>query len=152
MCKGYYQRARDRADTIDRPLVVVGAPAKSMSQYRCGDVPCVDINGCKSCKAPPRDVTVAGAIALEDDSAVVFSPYVLEYVDNPEAAMAEMQRVAGSPENMYIPTIQDWATGTRVMTGAKHQINRMPWESGTGPWFHSVRKTFVATQKKRKVF
>ncbi len=136
--RGYHRRARELADQMGRPLVVVGARSGggggirttgNLSQYECGDAAgggCVDLGGCTDCGSGSRDVCVAGAIPLEDDSAVVFVSHVLEYVDDPDRAWAEIVRVAGSPERVYVSRNQPWATWTRVATGAKWMIDDAP--------------------------
>jgi SAM-dependent methyltransferase len=134
--RGMHQRARDLADVLDRPLIVVGARSGgggglrttgNLSQYSCGDVcGCVDLAGCTDCKSVGRDVCVYGSIPVEDDSSVVFVSHVLEYVDDPDRAWAEITRVAGSPERVYVSRNQPWATWTRVATGARWMIDNAP--------------------------
>lgn len=126
--KAMYGRARARAIETGKPLVVVGAPmaSGSLSQYRCGDLPCIDLEGCSACAAPPRDVTVAGAIPVQDGGAVVLVQYVLEYVENIDGAWAEIKRAAGRSGDVFVSRVQDWATFTRLMTGCKRIIKSAP--------------------------
>lgn len=151
--RGYHRRARDLADDLGRPLVVVGARSGGgggirttggLAQYACGDAAtggCVDLAGCTDCGSAPRDVCEVGAIPLEDDSAVVFVSHVLEYVDDPDRAWAEIVRVAGSPERVYVSRNQPWATWTRVATGARWTIDSAP-PSGEFK-FHAVTRAPV---------
>jgi hypothetical protein len=126
-----YELARCRADRTGKPLVVVGAPTAcrhgvvsgSLAQYRCGDLPCVDLEGCAACGAPPTDLERPGAIAVEDGGAVVCVQYVLEYVGDVEAAWREVCRAAGSPRDVLVSRVQGWAPGTRVLTGCRRLLD-----------------------------
>lgn len=153
--RALYRRARAHADALGRPLVVVGAPSQGwvkdgLAQYRCGDLPCVDLGGCAHCRAPGRDVTKVGGIPARTDSAVVLCQYVLEYTDDPKAGYAEMVRVAGVERNVFVNRVQDWATVTRLYTGQKHLITAPP-RLADDRWFHKVRKPFTAAQRKRRI-
>jgi hypothetical protein len=134
---------------------LVGAPSQgwvrgALAQYRCGDLPCVDLGGCAACAAPGRDVTRVGGIPARADTAVVLCQYVLEYTHDPKAGYAEMVRVAGAERNVFVNRVPEWVTGTRVMTGQNFLITEPPRLSDDR-WFHPVRRTFVAVQKKRRI-
>lgn len=133
---GLHRQARDLATEMRRPLVVVGARSGgggnnlttgALSQYDCGDLGgCVDLAGCSDCGSTPCDICLPGSIPAEDDSAVVFVAHVLEYVDDPDRAWAEIVRVAGDPNRVFVSRNQKWATMTRVFTGAKWSIDSAP--------------------------
>lgn len=107
-----FVRARDRADAIRRPLVVVGAPDWS-GNHPCGDV-CVDAHGCPDCGARPADVERVGGIPLGKDSAVVFVSRVFERSRDIDAAWREVERVGGSMDNIFVSHVQPWASWTSV--------------------------------------
>lgn len=151
--RGFHRRARDLADELGRPLVVVGARSGggggirttgNLAQYDCGDAVtggCVDLAGCADCKSVGRDVCAYGGIPVDDDSSVVFVSHVLEYVDDPDRAWREIVRVAGSPERVYVSRNQPWATWTRVATGARWTIDNAP---PTGEFaYHAVTRAPV---------
>ena len=69
---GLFERARLRAEELERPLVVVGSPTRSLG-ISCGDRQCVHPAGCPRCGAPPMDVAPPGGIPADDDSIVVFT-------------------------------------------------------------------------------
>lgn len=118
-----YRAANERAVTLQRRLVVVGDPdagfhTRMWRAYGCGDV-CVDLNGCPQCPVTVvADVTKRVA-ELEDDSSVVFVSCVLEYVDNMQAAMAEILRIAGARENVFLVSVQPWTLTARLYPSAR---------------------------------
>jgi hypothetical protein len=128
--KSYYARARERASSLHRPLVVVGAPTSGLVRnYPCGDL-CIDLEGCMACGSPPRDVEAPGGIPLDDDSAVVFVSYVFEYVDDIEAAWREVRRVAGHTDNCFVASVQTWATWTHLLyPGSRWIVEEAPPDS-----------------------
>ncbi|MCY1062153.1 methyltransferase domain-containing protein [Nannocystis sp. SCPEA4] len=110
-----------RAQALGRPLVVVGDPDAGMHTrlaraYGCGDV-CVDLGGCPLCPvAIAADITKP--LPFADNSVVVFVACVFEYVDNVEAAYAELLRVAGSPDNLFVVNVQPWTLTAHLYPGA----------------------------------
>jgi hypothetical protein len=118
-----YAAANERALKLNRKLIVIGDPdaglhTRLMRAYGCGDV-CVDLNGCPQCP-----VTVVADITkridgIDDDSAVVFVSCVLEYVGDLNAALAEILRVAGSRENVFIVAVQPWTLTARLYPSAR---------------------------------
>ena len=104
-----FKSASERAATLGRKLVVVGDPDAGMHTrllraYGCGDV-CVDLNGCPKCPVTVvADITRGPIPDLADDSAVVFVSCVLEYVGDLDAALREIARIAGSPDNIFVVT------------------------------------------------
>jgi SAM-dependent methyltransferase len=118
-----FRLAVDRAGALGRPLVVIGDPdggmhTRLMRAYGCGDV-CVDMNGCPRCPVTVvADITKGPIPNIPDDSAVVFVSCVLEYVTDLQAALAEIARIAGKPENVFIVTVQPWTLTSRLYPGA----------------------------------
>jgi hypothetical protein len=111
-----FQLARARAATLSRPLVVVGAPDGGVTAgYGCGDIT-VDLAP-SSCPGSVRwDITKTWPIA--DNSVVVFCSCVLEYVSNPDVAVAEMKRVSGG--EMFIVGVEPWTLTAFMYPGAKN--------------------------------
>lgn len=109
-----YNRAKARARQTQRPLVIVGAPSGGLiGNYPCGDY-CVDLQGCKDCGAPKRNVEKVGGIPLRANSGVVFVSYTFEYCVDIDAAWREVERVGGSMDNIFVGHVQPWATWTHV--------------------------------------
>lgn len=118
-----FKTAAERADALARRLIVIGDPdagfhTRLMRAYGCGDV-CVDMNGCPRCP-----VTVVADITkkipgVDDDSAVVFISCVLEYVVDLNAALAEILRIAGSHDNIFLVFVQPWTLTARLYPGAR---------------------------------
>lgn len=92
--------------------------------YGCGDL-CVDINGCPLCKVVQvADITAGPVRGVPDDSAVVFVSCVLEYVNDPAAAVHELRRMAGSPENLFDVAVQHWTLTAALYPGARWTMVR----------------------------
>lgn len=119
-----FRLAAERASALGRRLVVIGDPdagmhTRLMRAYGCGDV-CVDMNGCPSCPVTVvADITKGPIPDIADDSAVVFLSCVLEYVSDLNAALREVARIAGSPENVFVVTVQPWTLTARLYPGAR---------------------------------
>jgi hypothetical protein len=118
-----FRLAVDRAAALGRPLVVIGDPdggmhTRLLRAYGCGDV-CVDLSGCPKCPVTVvADITKGPIPGIADDSSVVFVSCVLEYVTDLQAALAEIARMAGRPENVFIVTVQPWTLTARLYPGA----------------------------------
>lgn len=119
-----YDLAVRRAAALGRPLVVVGDPdagahTRLYRAYGCGDL-CVDINGCPMCRVVRvADITAGPIPGLATDSAVVFVSCVLEYVDDAEAAIRELNRIAGGPDNLFMVSVQPWTITAALYPGAR---------------------------------
>ena len=141
-----FRTAAERADALGRRLIVIGDPdagfhTRLMRAYGCGDV-CVDMNGCPRCP-----VTVVADITkkvpgVDDDSAVVFISCVLEYVADLNAALAEILRIAGSHDNIFLVFVQPWTLTARLYPGAR-------WRgAANGPDEPGVAMTAVGLEEK----
>lgn len=130
-CRLLYQLAKARAAKTGKPLAVVGSPGLGQSgargnAYSCGDL-CVDIRGCPVCGAKPCDLTDQGGIPVRPGGAVVFVSYVLEYVDDCDAAWREVVRACGNPKtDAFVAYVQPWATWTRIGTGCNWILESAP--------------------------
>lgn len=119
-----FAAAARRAAELRRPLVVVGDPdagahTRLMRAYDCGDL-CIDLHGCPMCRVmQAADLTAGPVPGIADDSAVVFVSCVLEYVSDPEAALLELQRMAGSAENLFIVFVDSWSLTAALYPGAR---------------------------------
>ena len=119
-----FAAAARRAAELGRPLVVVGDPdagahTRLMRAYDCGDL-CIDLHGCPMCRVmQAADLTAGPVPGIANDSAVVFVSCVLEYVSDPEAALHELQRMAGSAENLFIVFVDSWSLTAALYPGAR---------------------------------
>jgi len=119
-----FDAASRRASELGRPLVVVGDPdagahTRLVRAYDCGDL-CIDLRGCPRCRVMrAADLTAGPVPDIRDDSAVVFVSCVLEYVSDPEAALRELQRMAGSPENLFLVHVEPWSLTAALYPGAR---------------------------------
>jgi len=119
-----FAAAARRAGELRRPLVVVGDPdagahTRLMRAYDCGDL-CIDLHGCPMCRVmQAADLTAGPVPGIADDSAVVFVSCVLEYVSDPEAALRELHRMAGSPDNLFLVMVEPWSLTAALYPGAR---------------------------------
>ena len=117
-----YAIAKERADEIQRPLIVVGSPNAATGGYPCGDL-CVDLAGCSRCGEPPID---ARKIPAKDDSAVVFISCTLEYIPEIREAWKEILRVAGSVDNIFVVAVQNWTLTASAYPNSQWIIEAAP--------------------------
>ena len=121
-----FEAAARRASALGRPLVVVGDPdagahTRLVRAYDCGDL-CIDLQGCPRCQVmQAADLTAGPVPGVADDSAIVFVSCVLEYVADPAAA-AELRRMAGSPENLFIVFVEPWSLTASLYPGARWAV------------------------------
>ncbi len=119
-----FEAAARRATALGRPLVVVGDPdagahTRLVRAYECGDL-CIDLRGCPRCQVmQAADLTAGPVPGVADDSAVVFVSCVLEYVSDTAAALHELNRMAGSPDNMFLVLVEPWSLTAALYPGAR---------------------------------
>jgi hypothetical protein len=139
-----YQAAVRRASEAGRPLIVVGDPdagthTRLVRAYGCGDL-CIDLRGCPRCEVmKAADLTQGPVAGIADDSAVVYVSCVLEYVADPEAALRELRRMAGSPDNLFLVFVEPWSLTAALYPGAR-------WAGGADE--HQVTMKPVSTPRK----
>lgn len=136
-----FAAAKARATATGRRLVVVGAPGaglhtRVLPAYGCGDV-CVDLEGCPTCPVSETVDLVTGHTTVPDGSAVVYVSCVLEYVNDPSAAMREILRMAGDLSNVFLVTVQPW-----TLTGALYPnaVSSIDPQTGTAVPVTTTRK------------
>lgn len=125
--KALYRMAAERAKATGKTLVVVGDPdggahTRLARAYDCGDI-CVDLNGCSECPvAVAADITQGPIEQIADGSAVVFVSCVLEYVSDFQAAWAEVLRMAGTVDDVFLVEVQPWTLTGAMYPGAKQVL------------------------------
>lgn len=119
-----FAAAVQRARALGRPLFVIGDPdagahTRLVRAYGCGDL-CIDLRGCPRCpNARNADITRGPLADIADDSAVVFVACVFEYVGDLPAALAELSRIAGRPDNLFAVTVQPWSFTAALYPGTR---------------------------------
>jgi len=115
-----YGSAFHRAHELGRPLVVIGAPDGGVTTgYGCGNVT-VDLAGSAVCpNVLAIDITDT-AMPFADNSCVVFVSCVLEYVSDPEPALAEIQRISGG--QAFFVGVEPWTLTAYLYPGAKRTL------------------------------
>lgn len=129
-----FAAAQARALALNRPLVVVGDPnggvwSRVFPAYGCGDV-CVDLHGCPACARQLR-ADLTQRVNLADDSGVVFVSCVFEYIEDLPAAWAEVMRIAGTAENVFVVKVQPGTLSSILVPGAKWTIVSAPPEGAS---------------------
>lgn len=105
-----YAFAQARARELGKPLVVVGAPDMGPTPGPgCGDIT-IDMGRSACPNFIQADITKR--IPLKSDSAVVLVLAVLEYVDDYDGALAELNRVAG--DELYVVRVEPWTLTSRL--------------------------------------
>lgn len=113
-----FARAQAEATALGRPLVVIGAPDGGItSGYGCGDVT-VDISGSVCPNTIVADVTKT--LPFSDDSVVVFCSCVLEYVADPDSAIAEIERISGG--HVHWVGVEPWTLTALYVDGARRTL------------------------------
>lgn len=99
-----------------------GAHTRLVRAYDCGDL-CLDLHGCPRCEVmQAADLTAGPVPGIGDDSAVVFVSCVLEYVSDPEAALRELQRMAGASDNLFMVFVEPWTLTAALYPGARWAV------------------------------
>jgi hypothetical protein len=123
-----YNEALARSRATHKPLIVFGAPTQRVVQavfhdYACGDL-CIDEYGCPPCTSfiagRPEDVLPR----LGTASAVVFVSDALEYVDDIEGVVRELQRISGG--DLYVSHTDPTTLAAWAWPGAHYRILQAP--------------------------
>lgn len=113
-----YAQAVAFAQSIDRPLVVIGAPDSGPTcGYGCGDI-VVDLAESSCPNSIVADVTKR--IPIADDSCVVFVSCVLEYVNDADAAVQEIERISGG--YVFWVGVEPWTLTAYLYPGAQRTL------------------------------
>jgi len=118
-----YEQALAAAQALGRPLVVIGAPDGGVtSGYGCGDVT-IDLAQ-SSCPTSLR-ADITKTLLFPDNSVVVFCSCVLEYVNDADAAVREIQRISGG--YAYFVGVEPWTLSAKWYPGAKRSMPAQYW-------------------------
>ena len=124
----WFNKALEKSVKENRKLIVIGDPDGGWTHgdYGYGDL-CLDLTGCPLAPNSKKFDLSKDSIPLPDNSSVVFSPFVLDLIDNPEYGYKEMLRVAGNTSNLFILVLKpcEWAFYT--YPGVKSDIECVPF-------------------------
>ena len=113
-----YEAALEHAQAIGRPLMVIGAPDGGVtSGYGCGDIAC-DLAPSSCPVSIEADIT--DRIPVPDHSVVVFCSCVLEYVNDLQGALSEIQRVSGG--HAFFVGVEPWTLTAFCYPGARRSL------------------------------
>jgi SAM-dependent methyltransferase len=114
-----FQVAEAWAKSLNRPLIVIGAPDGGVtSGYGCGDTT-IDLAPTSCPNGKVLDITKP--LPFTDDSVVVFCSCVLEYVDDPNAAISEIRRISGG--YMFFVGVEPWTLTSLLYPGARQSLS-----------------------------
>lgn len=114
-----YNAALQYAKSVGKPLVVIGAPDSGpTSGYGCGTIT-VDLSKTSCPNSIQLDITKS-LLPFPNDSVVVFVSCVLEYIDNYEFALHEINRVSGG--HAYFVGVEPWTFTGHLFPGAKRTL------------------------------
>jgi len=113
-----YQQALAYAQSVNLPLVVIGAPDGGVTcGYGCGDIT-VDLVESTCPNSIVADVTKR--IPIKDNSCVVFVSCVLEYVNDVDAAVGEIERISGG--RVFWVGVEPWTLTAYLYPGAQRTL------------------------------
>ena len=124
--KAQWRKARDLADTTGKDLLVVGAP---MGMYPCGDTT-VDIQDPSAfCPINGVEASVEALPFADKQFGAVYVSHVLEHVCHPDAALAELHRVA---DHVIVSYPRWWRVISWLSPG--HTWIMWPSRDAEAPW------------------
>lgn len=135
-----FKAAQEDAKASGRKLVVVGAPDMGATAGPgCGDVT-IDIGESKCPGFLKADITER--LPFDDDSVTVFVSCVLEYVGNYEAALKELQRIAG--DHLYVTRVEPWTLTAYLYPGARRTLSESSGQWRRKPVLSGVQRRAYA--------
>lgn len=128
-----YTEAKQRAEELGRPLVVLGDPDAGLLNralgraWQCGNIT-IDPRGASACDGPqqqsiqgqPEDVLRE----MPAGSAVIYDSGLFAKSDKPQALAVEMQRVSGG--EVYMSDAGPWTLAAFFEPGRKRRLYEMP--------------------------
>jgi len=132
-----FNLAQFRANQTGKRLIVVGDPDGGVvnrflgRDYDCGAL-CVDKKGCLSCPEYAHGRLEDILPQMPSDSAVVFVSATLEYVDDMDQVLAQLQRVSGG--DLFVVTVEPWTLTSLFYPGARRQIYEAPPDDPRFRW------------------
>lgn len=124
-----FNLAQQRAQETGKRLIVIGDPDSGIvnrflgRDYDCGTL-CIDRNGCLSCPQYEQSRLEDVLPTLSTGSAVVYVSGVLEYVEDIDRVLGELQRISGG--DMYVVTLKPWTLTSMFWPGSKRQFYEAP--------------------------
>lgn len=124
-----FNLAQARARETGKRLIVIGDPDSGIvnrflgRDYDCGAL-CIDRNGCLSCPQYEQARLEDVLPTLPTNSAVVYVSAVLEYVQDIDRVLAELQRISSG--DLYVVTIKPWTLTSLLWPGSKRQFYEAP--------------------------
>ena len=117
-----YKLAKDKSLKINKKLLVVGDPyyghgskfySLFMKNYDCGDIT-IDLTGAPKCHNSYKIDILSYLKKQPSNSLVIFISCVLEYVDDIDDIINEINRVAGDASNIFIVTVTKYSLSAYI--------------------------------------
>lgn len=113
-----YAKAQTRAQTLRRPLVVIGAPDNGFTGgYGCGDIT-IDMANSTCPRLLKYDIT--RPLPFRDNSVCCVVMCTLEYVHALEPALQEIARISGG--HAFFVGVEPWTIAAYLYPGAKRTL------------------------------
>lgn len=135
-----FRKAQEASAASGKPLLVVGRPDMGFTGlYGCGEGDCLDISGCPTCENSIK-ANIENLSDIPDKKyGACFVSHVLEHVQHPEQALAELQRVA---DQVYIGYPRAWTLGAWIHPSHSQFMG----QNGDGSWWFRAIPGRVANQ------
>ena len=112
-----YKMSKDASIKKNKKLLVVGDPysghgsifySSFMKNYKCGDIT-IDLTGAPQCHNSYKIDILSYLKQQPSNSLIIFISCVLEYVDDINEVIKEINRVAGDTCNIFIVTVSKYS-------------------------------------------
>lgn len=113
--KKIFKLASEKSKLTGKSLLVLGDPTNDNTSYNgkqdygCGAI-CVDLTGCPTCPDGVKEKIETYLPKLKDNSYVVFASIILEYVDNFDDVVKQLNRVSGG--DIFIVPMEPYSIKT----------------------------------------
>lgn len=113
--KKIFKLASEKSKSTGKPLLVLGDSFNDNTSYNgaqdygCGAI-CVDLTGCPTCPDGVKEKIETYLPKLKDNSYVVFASIILEYVDDFENVVKQLNRVSGG--DLFIVPMEPYSLKT----------------------------------------
>ena len=122
-----FNAAQFRAQQTGKQLVVIGDPDGGINSLVGRDFDCGTV-----CIEPTTEALAQALPQLEANSSVIFVSRTLEYVDEIEPVLTQLNRIAGT--EMFVVTAPPWTLTSLFSPGSKRQFFEAPPEQPGFEW------------------
>jgi hypothetical protein len=136
-----YEEAKQRAEQLMRPLVVLGNPDAGLANralgrtWQCGNVT-IDPRGAVACEGP-SETSIQGQpvdvlAQMPADSAVIYDSGLFAKSSRPHELATQMQRVSGG--ELFMVDAGPWTLAAFFEPGRKRRLYKLPPTDASIDW------------------